>query len=128
MKKPVKAAAAQTEIRVPAHIQPYVTAIGIEKTVQFLLAFGGSYVYLSENPQDRSPVAQEIGRQATIDLAKEVGSGGFRAPTGKPFIAGYLKYMKRMTTNAIARELHTSDVTVRSWLKSAESTQLDLFN
>lgn len=115
------------EIRVPAHIQPYVTAIGIEKTVQFLLAFGGSYVYLSENPQDRSPVALAIGKAAAIKLARQIGAGGFRCPTGKPFIAAHLKYNKGFTTNAIARQLHTTDVTVRSWLKGGESFQLDLF-
>ncbi|MCF1433386.1 hypothetical protein GOZ97_17510 [Agrobacterium vitis] len=115
------------EIRVPAHIQPYVTAIGIEKTVQFLLAFGGSYVYLSENPQDRSPVARAIGKVAATELARHVGPGGFRCPTGKPFIAAHLKYNKGFTTNDIARELHTTDVTIRNWLKAGESSQLDLF-
>lgn len=70
--KAQKAGSSHTEIRVPAHIQPYVTAIGIEKTVRFLLAFGGSYAYLSERPQDRSPVAQEIGRDAAIALAKQI--------------------------------------------------------
>lgn len=115
------------DIRVPAHLQPYVTAVGIEKAVTFLLAFGGSYVYLSENPQARSPVAEAVGRDATIALAKQIGAGGFRCPTGKPFIAAHLKYNKGLTTNAIARQLHTTDVTVRSWLKSGESTQLDLF-
>lgn len=115
------------DIRVPAHLQPYVTAIGIEKAVAFLLAFGGSYVYLSENPQARSPVAEVVGREATIALAKHVGSGGFQCPTGKPFIAAHLKYNKGLTTNDIARQLHTTHVTVRKWLKVGESTQLDLF-
>jgi len=116
-----------SEIRVPAQIQPYVTAIGIEKTVKFLLAFGGSYVYLSENPQDRSPVAQEIGREAAVALARQIGSGSFRVHTGKPFIAAHFKYNKGMTTNAIARALHTTDVSVRRWLSVGESTQLELF-
>jgi hypothetical protein len=119
--------APQQEIRVPAHIQPFVTAVGIEKTVQFLLAFGGSYAYLSENPQERSPVAQEIGRAATIALAEQVGAGGFRVPTGKPFIAAHLKYNKGLTINEIARQLHTTDVTVRKWLRDADARQLDLF-
>ena len=115
------------ELRVPAHLQPYVTAIGIEQAVAFLLAFGGSFIYLSENPQDQSKVVNVIGRGATIALAKQVGAGGFMCPTGKPFIAAHLKYNKGLNTNEIARELHTTHVTVRKWLKTGESTQLDLF-
>ncbi|MBC7313611.1 MAG: hypothetical protein H5U11_14050 [Rhizobium sp.] len=116
-----------TEIRVPAHVQPFVTAVGIEKTIDFLLAFGGSYVYLSENPQERSDVANAIGRDAAVKIARQVGSGSFRIPTAKPFIAAHLKYNKGLTTNAIARRLHATDVSVRGWLKAGESTQLDLF-
>jgi DNA-directed RNA polymerase specialized sigma24 family protein len=119
--------ALQQEIRVPAHVQPYVTAVGIEKTVQFLLAFGGSYAYLSENPQERSPVAQEIGREATIALARQIGVGSLSVPTAKPFIASYFKYIEGLTTNEISRRLHTTHVTVRKWLAAGESYQLDLF-
>lgn len=115
------------EIRVPAHLQPYVTAIGIEKAVTFLLSLGGSYIYLSENPQEHSKVVKVIGREATIALAKQVGAGGFMCPVGKPFIAAHLKYNKGLNANEIARELHTTHVTVRKWLKSGETTQLDLF-
>ncbi|MGE6741739.1 hypothetical protein ACQKGC_15810 [Allorhizobium pseudoryzae] len=122
-----KAKTEMKEIRVPAHVQPYVTAIGIEKTVRFLLAFGGSYVYLSERPQDRSPVAKEMGAEATKALAKEIGTGAVSVPTAKPFIASYFKYIEGLTTNEIARRLHTTHVTVRKWLASGESTQLDLF-
>lgn len=119
--------ASKTEIRVPAHIQPYVTAIGIEKTVRFLLAFGGSYVYLSERPQDRSPVAQEIGKDAAIALAKQIGSGALSVPTAKPFIASHFKYNDGLTTNEIARRLHTTHFTVRKWVSAGETRQLDLF-
>lgn len=116
------------EIRVPAHIQSYVTAVGIEKTVAYLLAFGGSYVYLSENPQERSPVVEVVGRDAAIAIARQIGPGeARRCPLAKPFIAAHLKYNKGLTINAIARQLHATDVTVRRWLRSGETTQLDLF-
>lgn len=115
------------EIRVPAHLQPYVTAIGIEKAVAFLLAFGGSYIYLSDNPQDDSKIVTVIGKAATIALAKRVGVGGLACPVGKPFIAAHLKYNKGLNTNDIARELHTTHATVRKWLKTGETAQLDLF-
>lgn len=115
------------EVRVPAHIQPYVTAVGIEKTVRFLLAFGGSYVYLSTRPQDRSAVAKELGKEAAIALAEQAGVGSARVPTGKPFIAAHLRYNKQLTVNEIARRLHVTDVTVRKWLADGEARQLDLF-
>ncbi|WP_337267080.1 hypothetical protein [Oryzifoliimicrobium ureilyticus] len=115
------------DIRVPAHVQPFVTAIGIEPTVKFLLAFGGGYAYLSENPQERSPVAKEIGREATIALAREIGSGGISVPTAKPFIASHMKFNLGLTTNDIARQLHVTHATVRKWLQAGESKQLELF-
>ncbi|SCB18346.1 hypothetical protein [Rhizobium lusitanum] len=115
------------EIRVPAHLQRYVTPLGIETAITFLMAFGGSYIYVSEHPQDRSDVVNVIGREATIALAKHIGAGGFMCPTGKPFIAAHLKYNKGLNANEIARQLHTTHVTVRKWLKSAECSQLDLF-
>ena len=116
------------DIRVPAHIQPYVTAVGIEKAVTYLLAFGGSYVYLSDNPQDRSPVVEAVCSDAAIAIATQIGAGeARRCPLGKPFIAAHLKYNKGLTINAIARQMHATDVTVRRWLKNGETTQLDLF-
>jgi hypothetical protein len=115
------------EIRVPAHVQPYVTAIGIERTYAFLRAFGGSYVYLSENPQGRSDVVKVMGVADTIALAKQVGTGNFSIPTAKPFIAAYLKYMKGLSNNDICRELLATAPTVRKWLSTSESRQLDLF-
>ncbi|MDQ0454696.1 hypothetical protein [Rhizobium paknamense] len=116
------------EIRVPAHIQPYVTAIGIEQAIEFLLAFGGSYVYLSENPQKGSSVAAEMGMDAAMRLAAKVGSGALYVPTAKPFIASHLKYNKGLNTNDIARKLHTTHKTVSKWLRSGEANQLDLFD
>jgi hypothetical protein len=115
------------EIRVPAHVQPYVTAIGIEGAYKFLRAFGGSYVYLSENPQERSSVIKVMGASDTIALARQVGSGNFCIPTAKPFIAAYLKYMKGLSNNEICRELLATPTTVRKWLSTSESRQLDLF-
>jgi len=116
------------EIRVPAHVQPYVTAVGIEKAIQFLMAFGGSYVYLSESPQTGSAVAEELGKDAAIRLAAKVGSGALYVPTAKPFIASHLKYNKGLNANDIARKLHTTHKTVSKWLRSGETNQLDLFD
>ena len=113
--------------KVPAHIQPYIDTLGEDLGIRFLLAFGGSYAYLSERPQERSPVTQLIGAEAHMRLAARIGSGSLRIPLAKPFIARSLKD-KGWTVNAIARQLHASDVAVRGWLKDRDDRQLSLFS
>lgn len=114
-----------TSPKVPAHIAPYIDILGVEVGIEFLLKFGGSYAYLSERPQDRSPIAELVGMDKAIALAKRVGTGSLRIPLGKPFIAGHLRSIG-WTVNAIARRLHVSDVTVRSWLKQPDDRQMRL--
>ncbi|SOC41602.1 hypothetical protein SAMN05892877_10922 [Rhizobium subbaraonis] len=111
--------------KVPAHLQPYIDTLGEELGIEFLLSFGGGYVYLSERPQGRSPVVEQFGEEAAIALAVRIGTGSLRVPVGKPFIARHFR-AKRWTVNAIARKLHVTDVTVRAWLKQADDRQLSL--
>lgn len=102
--------------RVPAQLEPYIDVLGLDLGIEFLLKFGGSYVHLSANPQGRSEVEALVGQELTAALARRVGSGSVRVHTGKPFIAQHFRAMG-WTTNAIARHLHVTDVTVRTWLK-----------
>ncbi len=90
--------------------------LGEEQAIAFLLEFGGSYQYLSERPQARSPIAQMLGADKTAALAKHIGSGSLRLPLGKPFIAKLLRE-RGYTVNDTARKLHVADTTVREWLK-----------
>lgn len=113
-------------IKVPAHIQPYIETLGEELGIKFLLAFGGSYAYFSDRPQERSPVTQLVGAEAHAKLASRLGAGSIRVPLAKPFIARSFK-AKGWTVNAIARELHSSDVSIRRWLKDDNDRQLSLF-
>lgn len=115
------------EFKITAQVQPYVDALGLDMAVEFILAFGGSYVYLSTNPQDRSEVAQMLGREAAVAVARRVGAGSRRIHNAKPWLASYFRYMKGMTVNDTARLLHVSDVTVRKWLGPIDQQQLDLF-
>ena len=114
-----------TALKIPAHLAPYIDVLGTDAGIEFLLKFGGSYAYLSERPQDRSPVAELVGTEKAIALAKRVGTGSLRVPLGKPFIAGHLR-ATGWTVNAIARRLHVSDVTVRGWLKPSDEHQMKL--
>lgn len=105
--------------RPPAHLEPFVCILGVDKAVEFLLAFGGSEFSFRENPRPGTPVVQMIGREAVIALAAEGLPA--RIPTGKPWIAQVLR-AKGLSVAAIARKLHTSDVTVRRWVKQPGST------
>lgn len=114
-----------TGLKIPAHLQPYIEALGEDLGIEFLLSFGGSYVYLSERPQARSPIVELVGEELAIALARRIDTGGLRVPVGKPFIARHFR-AKGWTVNAIARKLHVTDVTVRSWLKQTDGRQLSL--
>lgn len=115
-----------SEFRLTAQVQPYVDALGLDLAVLFILEFGGSYVTISEAPQDRSEVVRFVGRDKTIALAKRIGSGTIRVHNAKPWLAAYFRYIKGWTVNATARKLHVSDVAIRRWLGRKEQ-QLDLF-
>jgi hypothetical protein len=113
-----------SSFRITAQVQPYVDALGLDIAVEFLLAFGGTEVYLSTRPQERSQVAELVGAEAAIKLAQRIGSGPCRVHTAKPFLAAYFRYKRKWSVVQIARKLHVTDVTVRNWLGPAPQNQL----
>ena len=48
--------------RVPAQVAPYVEVLGVDGAIEFLLAFGGSEIYLTTDPKSRSRVVEVLGR------------------------------------------------------------------
>lgn len=114
-----------TDRPIPAHVRPYVAALGEEGAVRFFLSLGGALAYLSENPQSNSQVVRLVGRDGAVALARQVGAGPVRVPTAKPFIAAHFE-AKGENRQQIARRLHVSDVTVRRWL-NRDPDQLRLF-
>ena len=102
----------------PAHIALYVDVLGVDGTVDFLLEFGGAELYLTATPKSRNRLAQFVGTEKAIELAKVSERLPKRIPTAKPWIAAVLK-SKGLPTAEIARKLHSSDVSVRSWLKKS---------
>ncbi len=125
---PIVEAVDAPPFEIPAPVQAYVDAIGIDATAEVLLAFGGARLYLATDPKSRSPLAELIGRDKAIALARALGSGAhIQVPTGKAFLARLWK-SEGWTVVAIARKLHAYDGTVRRWLRPAgESRQLPLF-
>lgn len=117
-----------TDVTPPAHIAPYVEALGEEKAFTFLLSFGGSVNYLSEAPHASSALCRAIGIEGVIALARRIGTGPLRVPAAKPYLAAVLQARGR-NKQQIARELHVTDVTVRNWLNKpqGEDAQSSLF-
>lgn len=110
---------------VPAHLRVYVDVLGVDLAVEFLLKLGGGVSYFAESPQARSPIAAVVGIEKAKELAKELGPGALRIPTGKPFIAKYYRDMGWKVV-AIARLLHVTDSTVRNMLRAPDDRQLSL--
>lgn len=105
-----------TEIRPPAHIAPYVEALGRDLAIRFLLEFGGAELYIPAAPKGRSRLVEVIGREGALALAQIAHRLPKRVPTAKPWIALCLR-AEGQSVAGIARQLHASDVSVRKWLK-----------
>ncbi|HQS09489.1 MAG TPA: hypothetical protein PLK13_11765 [Xanthobacteraceae bacterium] len=100
----------------PENIAPYVRAIGIDKTVELLLEFGGASLYFGKNPTMRSRVVALIGAEAVKAMEAGLGSFGERVPLANRWIANYLA-AQSVPTQEIARRLRTTNVTVRNYLR-----------
>ncbi len=120
--------------RPPAHVQPYVDALGAELAVRFLLHFGGAELYIARDPKGGSELAEVLGMPAARALSALAERTVLprRVPTAKPWIARYLKTTAGLSHAEIARKLHASDVSVRRWVAGlqdhdAPDDQLTLF-
>ncbi|AGH57990.1 hypothetical protein RHVG_00025 [Rhodovulum phage RS1] len=98
-----------------AQLEPYVSALGTDLAITFLIAFGGAELYIPANPKGRSRIVEVIGRDGAEALATISDRLPRRVPLGKPWIAK-VWYAKGLPKAEIARRLHTSDVSVRRWL------------
>lgn len=105
--------------------------LGLEGAVAFLLTFGGAEIYIARNPQGRGRVEAAIGRDAAMRLADASASLPRRIPLCKPWVARVLKARGApgenipLPTAEIARRMHTSEVSVRKWLKGHVGSQPD---
>jgi hypothetical protein len=111
--------------RPPAHIEPYVAALGAERAVRFLLAFGGADFYIAKDPKGASKAVEVIGLdglRALGDIRDRLQS---RVPTGKNWIARYLFVVEGKSKAEIARTLHASTVSVNRWLEEQVRRRFD---
>lgn len=110
-------------IRPPAHIEPFVTALGEDDAVRFFLAFGGADLYIARDPKGRGRVEQELGLEVAQRLAALADRVHLhrRMPIPKPWLAAVLK-SRGLSHAEIARRLHASDESVRRWLQAGAGT------
>lgn len=107
--------------RPPAHIEAFVRVLGTEGTIEFLLAFGGAELYLPDTPTEKSKLVHLVGMERALALAAVADLIPRRIPTAKPWIAAVWA-SQGLSKAEIARRLHVSDVTVRSWLSKSPGT------
>jgi hypothetical protein len=107
---------ARPEPRPPAQVMPYADVLGPELTVKFLRAFGGAELRLSLRPQPRGRLVALFGHDLAVALAKHVGTAPHRVPLAKRWTTAWLAWSGWSAAD-IARLLHTSDVTVRRYLR-----------
>lgn len=103
------------EVPPPAHIAPYVRALGQDGALAFLMELGGAELYIAKSPKSRSRLVQVVGQDKAEALARVADHLPSRIPTAKPWLAQVLR-AKGLPVAEIARKLHTTDVTVRKYL------------
>lgn len=100
----------------PAHLEPYVAALGTELAVEFLLQFGGAALYIADKPTERSALVKALGKDAAVALSQVHREQGLpeQVPTGKKWIAQVL-FAQGCSIAQIARRIHMTEATVRSY-------------
>ncbi|WP_339745622.1 hypothetical protein [uncultured Maricaulis sp.] len=101
--------------KIPANLEPYVTALGVADAERFFLALGGSDIYLPAKSSPRSMAARTIGADRVEKLAAELGPGYIKVPLARKWVARTM--MARGESYAeIARTVRADVATVRRWL------------
>ena len=104
---------------VDAHVLPYVEALGLERAAAFLIAYGGTPVYVAKSPR-ATPLLAIIGVDGIAALNEKFGNFIERVPMARRFVIRQLR-SKGMLINQIARTVGNTDVSVRAALKSQKT-------
>ncbi|NRB18306.1 MAG: helix-turn-helix domain-containing protein [Rhodobacteraceae bacterium] len=100
-----------------AQVEPYFEVLGLDDTLRFIEAFGGTEVYIASNPQSRSSVVALLGYDKARALTEISDRLQPRVPLAKKWRALAYKAQGLLTVQ-IARKLCVTDVAVRRWLRS----------
>ncbi len=102
--------------RVDDRILPFVETLGCEKAAAMFLAFGGSEVYIGDNPtRMRGKLADFIGAESVASLAEWFGHGNLNLPLAREFLIRYLA-STGVSRMEIARRVRVAQSKVRSTL------------
>ncbi len=100
-----------------AQVEPYFEVLGLDDTLRFLEAFGGTEIYIADRPQARSSVVAVLGYDKAKALAKVSHRLQPRVPLAKQWRTRAYK-AQGLATVQIARKLCVTDVAVRRWLRA----------
>lgn len=103
-------------IKTPVQIAPFVDVLGVDGTVEFLLAFGGAELEFTRNPRETSQLCQLVGLDHARALGRLASGLPARVPLQKRWLAKVM-HAKGLSIAQIARKLHTQDKTIRAYLK-----------
>lgn len=104
----------------PAHVAPYVEALGPALTVRFLLRFGGAAIYLPDDPKGRSEAEAFLGREPFVALSRCLGRGNVEVPTANRWLVPALA-AEGMTVHEIARRVRLNRRSVMQWMANAKA-------
>jgi len=100
-----------------AQVEPYFEVLGLDDTLRFLEAFGGTEIYIAGNPGTRSSVVAVVGYDKAKALTELSHRLQPRVPLAKKWRARAYKAQGLLTVQ-IARKLCVTDVAVRNWLRA----------
>ncbi|MBZ0129476.1 MAG: helix-turn-helix domain containing protein [Rhodobacteraceae bacterium] len=100
----------------PAQVALYVEILGIDLTIDFLLAFGGAGISIPVDPKGKSHLEALVGYEKAKRLGENLHLLQRRVPLAKQWTAQVVR-AKGHSISDIARRLHVTDVSVRGWLK-----------
>lgn len=113
-------------LHIPAHIAPYVEALGVDDAIRLFLEVGGSPIYLpKDRSSDTSRAATVIGALKVKALADRLGVDYVKVPLAKKWIAEVM-FARGESQAEIARTIRSDVATVRRW-RLVENHQLQLF-
>lgn len=104
----------------PSQVERFVDILGVESTIDFLLNFGGSEVYIPETPKGKSDMEKVLGRAKMARLYEVADTLKIRVPLANIWLAQCLD-AQGLSAAAIARRLRISDVTVRKYIRGPDA-------
>lgn len=105
------------KVKPTAQVEPFHDVLGEDGTIDLLLEFSGTVLYLPKSPRN-STLARRFGVERVAALAERLGEMYVRVPSQNRWLAAIL-FQRGLSKADIARKLRISDVTVRKYLREA---------